>query len=188
MKNNITVHKNSSLIVLLILILSYTCMYSQILAQDPWTRVSDMPTARNAHAIETVNGKIYVFGGEQLKSKTVEEYSPTTNTWDTKTDMPTERGWLSCSVVNKKIYAIGGGDVFPPTKSYKIVEEYDPATDTWTTKTSIPVGRIAHAPHSVSIGGKIYVIGGGGILASDAYSEVYVYSPVSDRKPNNIAK
>lgn len=330
MKNNITVHKSSSVIISLILILFFTCTHSPSLAQDPWSRVADMPTARNAHAIETVNGKIYVFGGEQSKSKTVEEYNPTTNAWATKTDMPTERGWLSCSVVNKKIYAIGGynpatvdnieeydpatdiwttktpmptarwgagtstvngkiyvfggasgwdykvntpkafcgtnevynpsteiwttknpiptlrwgssccvvngkiyviggydnegtsstveeydpetdtwksktpmptarwglttgtvngkiyaiggGDVYPPTKCYRIVEEYDPATDTWTTKTSIPVGRIAHAPHSVSIGEKIYVVGGGGLLASDAYSEVYVYSPVSDRK------
>ena len=294
-----------------------------------WTQLSDMPTARNAHAIETVNGKIYVFGGEQSKSKTVEEYNPATDTWVTKADMPTERGWLSCSVVNKKIYAIGGynpatvdnieeydpetdtwttkspmptarwgpstgtvngkiyvfggasgwdykvngpnafcgtnevynpttdiwtsknptpilrwgssccvvngkiyvvggydnegtsstveeydpvtdtwttktpmptsrwglttgvinekiyaiggGDIYPPTKRYKVVEEYDPVTDTWTTKTPIPVGRIAHAPHSVSIDGKIYVVGGGGLKASDAYAEVFVYDPANEK-------
>ncbi len=104
------------------------------------------------------------------------------DTWTTKTPMPTARWGLTTGTVNKKIYAIGGGDVYPPTKRYRIVEEYDPAKDTWTTKTSIPVGRIAHAPHSVSIGGKIYVVGGGGLRASDAYLEVYVYNPVNDRK------
>jgi len=190
-----------------------------------WMRLADMPTARTAHAVGLVNGKLYAVGGEQEESVILEEYDPLADSWTPKRDMPTERGWLSFNsvkgklyaiggynasfpqstvpnveeynpafnlwftksplpaprwghgtgVVNEKIYVVGGANVYPPTAALTVVEEYDPVSDTWTTKAPMPVGRIALASSSVSMDGKIFVVGGGGVQVTEAYSEVFVY-------------
>ena len=145
---------------------------------DNWTKKADMPTGRGYCSASVVNGKIYAIGGYNVS--TVEEYDPATDTWTTKSPIPTARWGLATATVNGKIYAIGGGNVYPPTKCYRTVEEYDPVTDTWTTKSPMPVGRIGLAPCLVSVDGKIYVIGGGGISPSETYAEVYVYDPVNE--------
>lgn len=153
---------------------------------DTWVTKSSIPSRRWGLSCCVVNGKIYAIGGYYYGTvSTVEEYDPTTDSWTSKSPMPTARWGLTTATVNGKIYAIGGGNVYPPTKSYKTVEEYDPITDTWTTKTPMPVGRIALAPASVSIDGKIYVIGGGGISASEAHAEVYVYDPMIETGVGN---
>ncbi|MCK4701219.1 MAG: hypothetical protein KAT38_12815, partial [Bacteroidales bacterium] len=53
---------------------------SNTVAQDSWSRGTDMSTTRGAHAIGTVNGKIYVMGGNPFNTS-VEEYDPATDTW-----------------------------------------------------------------------------------------------------------
>jgi len=147
-------------------------------ATDTWTTKSSIPSQRWGSSSCVVNGKIYVIGGYNNTSlSTVEEYDPATDTWTTKSPMPTPRWGLTTGTVNGKIYAIGGGNVYKPTEALNIVEEYDPVSDTWKIKAPMPVGRIAHAPSSVSIDGKIYIVGGGGLKASDAYAEVFVYEP-----------
>ena len=64
-----------------------------------WTKLTDMPTARNAHAVATVNGKIYAVGGEQLNSKVLEEYDPITDNWTTK--FPPKR--LAATIIGEVI-------------------------------------------------------------------------------------
>lgn len=58
-----------------------------------WTTKSSMPTARNGIGAATVDGKIYIIGGQKATGDTgaVEEYNPATDTWTTKTSMPTPR-------------------------------------------------------------------------------------------------
>lgn len=147
-------------------------------ATDIWTTKGSIPTLRWGSSSCVVNGKIYVFGGyNNTILSTVEEYDPAVDIWTTKSPMLTPRWGLTTGTVNGKIYAIGGGNVYKPTKALNIVEEYDPVSDTWKIKVPMPVGRIALAPSSVTIDGKIYVIGGGGLKASDAYAEVFVYDP-----------
>ncbi len=45
----------------------------------------------------------------------------------------------------------------------------------WTKLTDMQTARNAHAVGIVN--GKIYAVGGGGLKASDAYAEVFVYEP-----------
>lgn len=153
--------------------------FSYSLAQDIcWVQKTDMPTARNAHAVGTVNGKIYAVGGEQLNSTVLEEYDPTTDTWMTKSPMPTERGWLSCNGINDKIYAIGGYNTSFPQSTVPDVEEYNPISDTWSTKSPIPTPRWGHGTGIVN--GKIYVIGGAINWPATFCSTVEQYDPSTD--------
>jgi N-acetylneuraminic acid mutarotase len=146
---------------------------------DTWTQKADMPTARFGLATSVVDGMIYAIGGGTTPSKqlrTVEAYDPLTDTWTTKAYMPSPaRMFHSTSVVDGKIYVIGGGGS-SPNVVFSSVEEYDPATDTWTTITNMPEPRFALS--SITVNGKIYVIGGR--YGDQRFSTVEEYDPVTD--------
>ncbi len=48
----------------------------------------------------------------------------------------------------------------------------------WSQRANMQTARGLHSVGTVN--GKIYAVGGGGIHASDANPEMYVYDPVSD--------
>jgi N-acetylneuraminic acid mutarotase len=142
---------------------------------NSWTTKTPMPTPRGEVTAATVNGKIYVIGGQSYwanyKFRKVEVYDPVTDTWTTKADMPTARCSLAAVELNGKIYALGGnGD---GSVHLNNVEEYDPATNTWTVKAGMI--RARHALAAVAANGKIYAIGG--ISGMKVYSSVEEYDP-----------
>ena len=164
-------------------------LVTNLAAEENWTQKADMPTARAGFATCSVNGKIYVIGGEvegfgNLSISTVEMYDPKTDTWERKADMPTSRS-TSTSVVDGKIYAIGGGKshkrrIGPgwgwETIKLPTVEMYDPITDTWTPKADMPAPRSAA---TCVVNGKIYLIGGAN--QKQHRSEIVdVYDPATD--------
>jgi len=50
-----------------------------------WKKLSDMPTARMAHSVCSLDGKIYAIGGYSMANSpgvtTVEVYDPQKDTW-----------------------------------------------------------------------------------------------------------
>lgn len=136
----------------------------------PWQKRAPLPTWQPGSAAASVEGKIYVMGGQRRSNTddpvdTVQEYSPTANKWNVRTPMPTPRYWLATAVVNGKVYAIGGSkypgtwiDGPQPVQALNVVEEYNPATDTWITRPNMPNKRMRHS--AAAVNGKIYVIGG----------------------------
>ena len=126
-----------------------------------WVKKKNIPTARVAHAVATLNGQIYAIGGRyiengiEIRLSSVEVYNPVTDDWTEKTQLNTVRSHcVSCSC-NEKIYVIGGYDDYEGISN---VEEYDPQTDTWTEKSHLNFRRWGH---DVAVAnGKIYVIGG----------------------------
>ena len=105
---------------------------------DTWKKGTDMPTAREQFSANTVDGKIYVFGGyttverrgkKIIKSLgTLEVYDPAADAWEQKANMLVARTIISSTVLDNKIYVMGGQDnVGGGTKR---VDIYDPATDT----------------------------------------------------------
>ena len=147
-----------------------------------WTPKASIPTPRCFAGSCELNGKIYVIGGSQTTSSSLnvmEVYDPITDTWDTtKTDMPTAREELCVAAVGGKIYAIGGATAHAGSP-LGMVEEYDPQTDTWNTnKQPMPTARMG-AAYGV-INNKIYVAGGspGPNLASD---KLEIYDPAIDQ-------
>ena len=129
-----------------------------------------------------MKGKIYIISGYKGKSAVsiVEEYDPVNDVLKTKSPIPTARWGQTSGTADGKIYIIGGATKYPPEKALKSVEVYDPLSDSWKSKTPMPVGRIALAPTAVTLDGKIFIIGGGGIQPTDKYSESYIYIPEKD--------
>lgn len=70
-----------------------------------------LPTARSGIAAASLDGRIYVFGGEGPGGTFDENevYDPTTDTWETAEPMPTARHGHGAAVVDGVIYVIGGG-------------------------------------------------------------------------------
>jgi N-acetylneuraminic acid mutarotase len=77
---------------------------------DTWTVKEPMLSKRSGFASTSVDGKIYIFGGEGIKESlaTVEKYDPLVGTWTKGPSMPSERIGLEAVAVGNKIYAIGG--------------------------------------------------------------------------------
>lgn len=158
-----------------------------------WTQKADMPTARYNARSCTLDGKIYVIGGDSSTTwngpgiGTMEVYDPALDSWDTtKAPMHTGRVEFGVCVVNGKIYAIGGANThssFP----FGMVEEYDPVTGLWdTTKTPMPTPRKG-AAYGV-IDNKIYVAGGSPNSGYIGTSILEIYDPATDTwDPTNAA-
>jgi N-acetylneuraminic acid mutarotase len=151
-------------------------------AEDYWTTMEPMPTARSGLGVAVVKDKIYAIGGVQ--NDVNEEYDIGKNTWTTKTSMPTARGDFAIAVFQDKIYTFGGltrSGQFT-TELTDVNEVYDPATDTWTTKTSMPIPKAGLAASVVD--DKIYLIGGFAQAANTTHHpasrETLVYDPITD--------
>lgn len=150
-------------------------------ANDNWTALAPMPTARGAGQAVALDGKIYVLGGassnksgapgdpiglgaaEQIVQDIVEAYDPAANKWETRAPMQTPRNHFLAAAVGGKIYAVDGrtGSVFvTKSSSTDLVEGYDPATNMWTLvgRDVVPRGDDSGAAYN----GQIYVMGGEG--------------------------
>jgi N-acetylneuraminic acid mutarotase len=154
--------QKTALTLLLILCLVLSTLPLVWAAEDSWTTLEPMPSARSDLGVAVVDGKIYAIGGHNGSHlSTNEMYDPLTDTWTTKTPMPTVRSSFGIAVVQDKIYVIGG--VTGPSDSESsgitdVTEVYDPLSDTWETKTSMPTPRSSLCASAIN--NKIYLIGG----------------------------
>jgi N-acetylneuraminic acid mutarotase len=80
-------------------------------SNDRWISLEPLPTNRSGLAATSVNGSIYVFGGESTE-KTFdnnEKYDPKSQSWTAESPMLTPRHGLAAAAINDKIYVIAGG-------------------------------------------------------------------------------
>jgi N-acetylneuraminic acid mutarotase len=81
---------------------------------NTWTSLQPMPTNRSSPAAaSSVDGDIYVFGGElAFTTNTVynvtEKYDSKTNKWTSEQSMPTARHSMAYVSINDRIFLIGG--------------------------------------------------------------------------------
>ena len=130
------------------------------------------------HGAEAVNGKIYIFGGQDdllPAGKTVHVYDPAKDVWDKIKKWQRGRFRIASALIRGKIYAIGGTE--DNFQASPFLDEYDPKTDTWTEKADMPTPRMMTA--TAVVGGKIYVIGGADSFYFPS-AAVEVYDPVTD--------
>jgi N-acetylneuraminic acid mutarotase len=174
----------------------YPTSTKKVEAYDPatntWTTKKDMPYPWISALGGTVNGKIYVMGGN-WNQRNCFEYDPSSNEWKEKTSIPAGRcaGALSAIVYNGLVYTFGGTTSYPfygttnPSEPLSTVDVYNPQTDTWdTTKMDMPTPR--YNLRTFLVNEKIYAIGGTQARGT-TLSTVEVYAPLSDTwesKPN----
>ena len=147
-------------------------------ATDSWRHAAPIPTLRDHLTAGAVGGIVYAIGGRKGQNfDVVEAYNPRTDRWATRAKMPSERGGLASVVVNDQIYTYGGerpshqGDagVFPNH------EQYTPKTDRWMALPPLPTPR--HGIGVATLGGRIYVIGGGPKAGFAQTDVVEVFTP-----------
>src|SRR6266480_6890948 len=136
-----------------------------------WTEQAPYPIAIWGHAVASVGGNVYSFGGiaNNTAIANAYKYSPATNTWTPIASLPQPRGWFSATTDGTNIYLLGGVDQnFNTTAT---LWRYDPASNTYNT--SLPPYTIPTYFHaSVHLNGKIYRIAGRAI-GTDFHVEVY---------------
>ena len=82
---------------------------------NSWSTRSPMPEALGGNAAAALNGKLYVFGGEQWAPQqkvfaSAWVYDPQNDSWTPETDMPTARHGLAAGASAGRLIVIGGGN------------------------------------------------------------------------------
>jgi hypothetical protein len=136
---------------------------------DSWAQRSPMPTPRQFLGGGAIDGKIYVVGGYNDGSGSlniVEMYDTATDSWTPKAPMNSYRSELCVCVIGKKIYAIGGYN----NNTYEI---FNAETDVWSAVKTMPFYFSAGA--SAVANGKIYLIGG--YIDGSPSDKIYEFIP-----------
>jgi N-acetylneuraminic acid mutarotase len=134
------------------------------------------------HNATTLNGKIYVAGGENeavvdgvstgTPTKTLFVYDPATNSWSRKADLPTRVQIVRQAGLRGMLYVYEINDHF---------WRYNPKLDSWT---SLPLPPSQHHTGTLSaVGDKIYLTGGSKYVDRYPYweynTELDVYDPAT---------
>jgi glucose/arabinose dehydrogenase len=157
---------------------------------DSWQRMADQNIAPNTDhmAAQTINGKIYAFGGLPASNALV-IYNPLNDSWSLgaplmRNGTPLNLGSVSSGVINNRLY-IAGGISGNTSVNYTFV--YYPENNTWQELASMPFGR----NHAAGIGynGKFYVFSGrtGPNVPSVGSPLSQVYDPLTNTWNYSIA-
>ena len=134
------------------------------------TKFAPLPNPAEEYWSATANDKFYLFGGTGVGTGArlmlpgrVLEYDPANDKWTVKKQMPRPADHMNVAEYRGKIYLFGGSGTEKPGEtgnSFQLNDswEYDPAADSWKALAPTPTRRNAAA--AISVGGKIYVIGG----------------------------
>lgn len=147
-----------------------------------WTKLAPFPEPAEEVYGAAAGGKMYVMGGLAPGWKPrglVFEYDPASDKWTKKKPMPLSSHHLAIVELNGKVYVFGG---FVPPQSgppawVPIVNawEYDPANDAWKALAPMPSKRGSAV--AAAVGGKIYVIGGGGTSPGSKEPSIHPTKP-----------
>lgn len=191
---------NKFTIVALLMILCFVISTLPVVraAEDSWTTLEPMPTARSGFGVAVVNGKVYVIGGLTGDGACGlnQMYDPATNTWTMKAPMPVARTRFGISVFQNKIYVFGGLLENNDYESFTaITQVYDTTSNTWENRSSMLTPRSDLCANTVN--NKIYLIGGLYRALYPNYSSsnvTEVYDPETDEWtakasiPKSVAK
>lgn len=151
---------------------------------DEWTVLQSMKYPRTAVGACSLNGLLYVVGGEcavniphddTMYVRHVECYDPAVNQWMSLADIAIQRSFVAVTALNGYLYALGGED---RTCSYNYVERYDPKTDQWST---VQCMRRKRSGAGVAVcDGKLYIAGGYDRGVHSDRASVECYDPETD--------
>jgi N-acetylneuraminic acid mutarotase len=132
--------------------------------QGSWTTKAPLPTARFEMGVVTLDGKVYVVGGEsegEPASQLNTEYNPATNRWRDLAPIPHETSHPGVAGSQGKLYVLGGFVAVPHAGALNNAFEYDVADNSWHVlpPLSSPRGSVGAAV----VGSKVHAIGGRGL-------------------------
>ncbi|KAL0576558.1 Leucine-zipper-like transcriptional regulator 1 [Marasmius crinis-equi] len=140
-----------------------------------WSELPDLPDGRDHAGGAVVAGTFYVVGGRLGGRNNVRgtvfamNLTGEERVWVEKSMMPTPRGGLAAAATDGKIYTFGGeGDpqLIGPAGVYNNTEVYDTETDSWKVLPPMDIPR--HGTAASTVGGNIYIPGGGVMAAGVA--------------------
>jgi N-acetylneuraminic acid mutarotase len=175
------------------------------LITNRWYTRPNLPTARSHAAAATVNGLVYLIGGQLYTPepeglhasvragtgsmaaitapplRSVDVYDPdrTFSPWRRAAPLPSARSRTNgAAVINGKIYVSGGVDSTSYTWT-KTLFIYNPATNSWTKGADMP-NRTSGGVSGV-INGKLYVVTTLHAEAETGPSRMYRYDPATNK-------
>ena len=158
--------------------------------EGSWRREPSLPVATCGSRAETLQGSIYMMGGQDIRfwgeveSNVSAPMEPEQCVWptlDTVTRLDTARGqWLpgpamshrrTCfgsTSVGGRIYVAGG---FDGEDFVRVVESFDPREPKWFSHPSLPRPRSAMAMSAVQAGGGSFLVACGGVNGPGVLSD-----------------
>jgi N-acetylneuraminic acid mutarotase len=139
-------------------------------ATDSWARGPDLPVAVNHAMAATLDGVLYVAGGNDGDRPSTQLARLEGDSWRRLAPLPQGRSAGGLVALEGRLYLVGGvteGGLATDT------QVYDPAADRWTQAAGLPTPR-EHLG-AAATGGKLYVVGGrvGGIGRNLAAAEAF---------------
>jgi N-acetylneuraminic acid mutarotase len=174
--------KNTAITALLFL----SCYFYNIArAQEgQWQLVKTNNAAPNCSecGLATVNGKLYLIGGDGGGAKPVESYDPSSLTWTKLATAPVLMHHFQAVACLDKVYVLDafsdGG--FPYQVPMAIVYSYDIKKNTWEKGGEIPAARRRAGAGAVEYKGKLYLVAGIQHGHSSGTTNMFdVYDPVT---------
>ena len=138
-------------------------------AADRWARGPDLPVAVNHAMAATLDGVLYIAGGNDGDGPSAQVARLDGDRWRRLAPLPRGRSAGGLVALEGRLYLVGGvvdGGLAGDT------QVYDPATDRWAAAPGLPTPR-EHL--GAASGGKVYVVGGrvGGLGGNLAAAEAF---------------
>lgn len=135
-----------------------------------WRELPNLPEPRDHAGGVVVGGSFYLLGGrtglpDWRKANTwAINLTATEKGWVEKVKMPTARGGIAAAAIGDKIYTFGGEGNPESTKGvFEQNQVYDTKLDSWSEGPKMQHPR--HGMGAVTVGGRIYVPGGGAVIS-----------------------
>jgi N-acetylneuraminic acid mutarotase len=139
---------------------------------ESWQSGPDIPRELYWSTAEAVGNSIYLIGGwepwGQGDLNTLYILDALSNTWTQGANLPSAIQITASAVYDNQIYVFGQG----------VYYQYDIVTDSWDVFPAPPSGR-GYAAEAVTVGDKIYLIGGNSGSVNEAFKSVEIYNPVN---------
>ncbi|MFT7249296.1 MAG: N-acetylneuraminic acid mutarotase [Algoriphagus sp.] len=154
--------------------------------KDEWRKGDEIPRKRGAAGCFVYRDKIYVVNGIQDGHwdghvSWFDEYDPKTGDWRELPDSPHPRDHINVGMVKSKlVVAAGRRSNFKEDDAFSLVSPYtdiyDFKTNVWTTviDQDIPTRRAGIG--AVTLGNKVYFIGGEGPAQKEAHDQVEAFN------------
>jgi len=101
--------------------------------QGRWYALAPLPTPRYGCAAATLNGSVYVLGGDNGHSVlgTVDRFDPQSACWERRPPMPAPRSRCAAAVVGGAVYVIGGRESLTSYSHLTVTQRFEALRGSW---------------------------------------------------------